>query len=37
VRGGPEQVGRATTSAVVVSIVLVIVVDLAMTAILYVR
>jgi phospholipid/cholesterol/gamma-HCH transport system permease protein len=37
VRGGPEQVGRATTSAVVVSIVLVIVVDLALTAILYVR
>jgi phospholipid/cholesterol/gamma-HCH transport system permease protein len=37
VRGGPEEVGRATTSAVVVSIVLVIVVDLAMTAILYAR
>ena len=37
VRGGPEQVGRATTSAVVTSILLVIVVDLGVTAILYVR
>jgi phospholipid/cholesterol/gamma-HCH transport system permease protein len=37
VRGGPEQVGRATTSAVVTSILLVIVVDLGVTAVLYVR
>lgn len=35
VRGGPEQVGRATTSAVVSSIVLVIIVDLALTAVLF--
>jgi phospholipid/cholesterol/gamma-HCH transport system permease protein len=37
VRGGPEQVGRATTSAVVTSILLVIVADLGVTALLYVK
>jgi len=36
-RGGPEEVGRATTTAVVRSIVLVIGADLFVTALFYVR
>ena len=37
VSGGADEVGRATTSAVVRSIVLVIVSDLLVTAVIYVR